>query len=122
MNDEQKNRLIAASAESEEKGYLDKLGSGKDSADNEYYDLPPQVRSRTRIWSVISIVSAILSVLLCHFYYAGMILSAVSVGSAVVSRRTLGFFDRISIFGIMIGIMGLVFSVFMLICKSIGLF
>ncbi len=88
----------------------------------EYYDLPPAIRSRTRIWSVASIVLAILSVLLCRVYYLGIVLALASIGGAVISRKTLGFFERTSVWGIIFGTAGFVFSIFMLIAKTVGLF
>ena len=113
-NKEEKNTLS--------EGYLpegveDKTNDVSES--REYYALP--AKSVSMIWSVISLVLAILSVLLCPLYYVGIILAVAAVVFAVVSSRKLGFFDKMSIFGLIIGIFGVIFGVFICVLDLTGL-
>ncbi len=87
----------------------------------EYYELPPAIRRRTLIWSIASVVLASLSVLLSSFYYVGIVLSFLAIGSSLISRRNLGFFDRFSVVGIIVAVMGFVFNGFSLIIGVFGI-
>ena len=93
----------------------------KEPESEEYYELPLAIRARSLIWAVISFSAGILSLLLCKFYYVSIVLALVSVGSSLISRRNLGFFEKFSIMGLIFGIMGAVCSVFSLIANLIGL-
>ncbi len=100
------------------------VGEYKPSEKNdaeEYYDLPPAIRSRTRIWSVSSLVLSILSVLLCAFYYVSLVFAVLAVGASLFSRRTLGFFDRCSVIGLIVSIFGFVFGISVMTADIIGL-
>lgn len=88
----------------------------------EYYELPPAIRSRTLIWSVISLILGILSCLLCPFYYIGLALALVSFVFLFIARRNLGFFDKCAILGLIFGVMGLVCGIFSLSADLLGLF
>ena len=89
---------------------------------DEYYELPPAMRSRTLLWSVISLVLGILSCLLCPFYYVGLALSVMSLAFLLISRKNLGFFDKCAILGLIFGIMGFVCGIFSLCADVLGLF
>ena len=89
---------------------------------DEYYELPLAIKSRSLIWAVISFAASILSLLLCPIYVVGFIFAAVAVASSLISRRNLGFFEKFSIMGLILGIMGFVCSIFSIIANSIGLF
>ena len=89
--------------------------------EEEYYELPLAVKSRSRIWSVMSFVFSILSVLLCLFYYVSLPLALLSVGFALLSRKILGFFDRFAVLGLIIGIFGTVAGVFSMIAAISGI-
>ncbi len=88
---------------------------------DEYYDLPPAIRSRTRLWSVISLVLAVLSVLLCPVYYVSLVFSILAVGASLFSRRTLGFFDSLAVIGLIVAIFGFVFGISVMVADLIGL-
>ena len=94
----------------------------KEPESEEYYELPPAIRSRSLIWAVISFSLGILSLLLCKFYYVSIAFALVSIGSSLVSRRNLGFFEKFSIMGLILGIMGVVCSIFSCIASAIGWF
>lgn len=88
----------------------------------EYYELPPTIRSRSLIWSVISLVAGILSILLCPFYYVSLVLALVSIGGALLARRNFGFFDNYALVGLIFGIMGIVCGIFSMCANLLGIF
>ena len=91
MNEENKN-----TNESQEKEYAFKavIGGNKNS----------------RIWSVVSLVVGIISVIFSYFSWFALVCGLVAVALAVFSRITLGYFEGISIAGLIVGIFGLVFG------------
>ena len=94
----------------------------KEPESEEYYELPPAIRSRSLIWAVISFSLGILSLLISKVYYVSIAFALVSIGSSLISRRNLGFFEKYSIMGLIFGIMGAVCSIFSFIASAIGLF
>lgn len=64
-----------------------------------------------RTWSVVSFALAILSVLLFYFSWVGLIFGIASIGFAVWSRCNIGYFDKLSLVGLIAGIFGVVFAV-----------
>ena len=92
----------------------------EEKKEQEYYDLPDSPDARSRGWSVISLFSGILAVLLCSVYYLGLIFAVVSITCAIVSRKKLGYFDGLSLAGLLVGIVGSVFGVFALIVDVTG--
>ena len=63
-----------------------------------------------RTVSVVSLIFAVLSVLLFRIPWVSLILGILSVGGAGFSRKNLGYFDKISLAAIIVGIFGVVFS------------
>ncbi len=120
FNNEYENRLLGDGTTEEYDEFEPENAASDDS--EEYYDLPPAIRSRTLIWAVISFVAGILSLALSSFYYVGFTFAAASVVMSLVSRRNLGFFERYSIMGLVFGIMGFVFSLFAIVANMMGLF
>lgn len=116
-NDGEENLIEGAPAEEvteaapKEKSPLD---------DNEYYELPDSPEKRNRLWSVISLAASILSVVLCPFYYVSLVFAAIAIVGAVISRRTLGYFDGLSVAGLLLGLVGVVFGSFSLIIDVSG--
>ncbi len=68
-------------------------------------------KEKNRIFSVISILLATLSLVLCFLPVFGMILSIISVAFTIISRRVLGYFEGLAIAGLVIGVFGLVFCI-----------
>ena len=75
-------------------------------------------KPKTMGWSVVSLVSGIISVICCCLGVSGIILGAVAIISSIISRKTLGYFDGLSIAGLILGIFGLVFGVSILAAVS----
>ena len=90
--------------------------------EEEYYTLPESLSARNRIWSVLSLICAILSVVLCPLYFASFVLSVLAVVFSIVMRRSLGFFNRSSVVGLIIGIMGFVFAACSCVINLTGFF
>lgn len=116
-SDEEKS-LVVAGEEKEERRIVVPSETGSD----EVYPLPPSIKSRSLIWSALSIVLAALALILCRFYYVGIVFSLVAVGMALISRKNLGFFEKYSILGIIFGIIGFIINIFMMIADLVGLF
>ena len=66
----------------------------------------------SRIYSLISIASAVISLIFSfvNLPWVALIFGALGIVFAVISRKNLGYFDNISIWGLIIGIFGIVFS------------
>ena len=86
----------------------------------EYYELPLSLKARKRFWSLASLTLGVLSILLCMVYYVAIPLAICAVIAAFVSRKNFGFFDQITVIGIILGLVGAVFGVFTLTLDIIG--
>lgn len=93
----------------------------KDAVDDgEFYAVPDV--SGNLLFSVLSLLSAVLSVVLFAFFYVGGIIAAVAaISLAVISSRKLGFFDRMALFGLIFGLFGLVFGIFSMVADITGI-
>ena len=88
--------------------------------DGEFYAVPDV--SGNLLFSVLSLLSAVLSVVLFAFFYVGGIIAAVAaISLAVISSRKLGFFDRMALFGLIFGLFGLVFGIFSMVADITGI-
>ena len=65
----------------------------------------------SKIFSVASFAVALCSVLCCCLPWFGLVTGILSVVFAVVSRKTIGYFDGLAVAGLIIGIFGIVFGV-----------
>ena len=94
--------------------YNEEAKVNNDSAESEseyVYKTVIKNKENRRTWSVASLILAVLSVLSVFVSWLSLIFGGLSVGAAVVSRKNLGYFDKISLAGIIIGIFGIVFAV-----------
>lgn len=71
-------------------------------------------RRKTYGWSVASLICAVISVICCTGY-VGIVLGALAIIFAFLSRRNLGYFDSMSIAGLVLGIIGFVMGVAVII-------
>ncbi len=77
-------------------------------------------KPKKRTWSVISFVSSLASIVFCSLVpVVGIILGLFAIGSAIFSRKNIGYFDGFSLAGLMIGIFGAVFSVTAILFQKI---
>nr|MBE6544494.1 hypothetical protein [Oscillospiraceae bacterium] len=70
-----------------------------------------KTKQNRRTWSVVSLILAVLSIAFLYFSWVSLIFGSLAVAAAVVSRINLGYFDKLSLAGIIVGIFGIVFSV-----------
>ena len=88
-----------------------KVSSEESVDEGEYvYKKVIQNKQNRRTWSLASLALAILSLLLTFFPWIGLIVGLSSAGAATVSRKNLGYFDKITLAGLIIAIFGIVFS------------
>lgn len=74
---------------------------------------------KKRTFSIISLVLSVVSVCLFVLPWIGIILAVVGIVFSVLSRRNLGYFDKPSLAGLIVGIFGIVFSLAGLIVGSL---
>ena len=72
-------------------------------------------RPKTFGWSVASLVMGLLSVVCCYLGWSGIIFGIAAFLLSLLSRKKLGYFDGMSIAGLILGIFGFVFGVSILI-------
>ena len=121
--DDYDNRMLPGNTEAEEvEEETDTEMVEEIQAEEEYYQLPSTLRSRSLIWSFISFVAGILSIILCPFYYVSFVFAIGSVVASLLSRRNLGFFEKYAIYGLILGIMGIVCGVSSAIAIRLGIF
>ena len=80
-----------------------------------------ELRSKSRAWSVASLVLGILSILCCCIWWFGLIAGILSIVFVIVSRKKLGYFDGLSIAGLITSIFGIVFSILIIVVGTIVL-
>lgn len=86
------------------------FGQGQDPQDYAFRTVMRNGKPKTMGWSVASLVLGIISVVCCCFGYASLILGVLAIVFSVLSRKSLGYFDGLSIAGLILGIFGLVFG------------
>ena len=82
-----------------------------DTVGEEYYELPEDRRSRSLIWSILSVSLSALSVLLCAFWYVSLPIALSGIIFSIVSFRKFKYFDTMSVLGLILGIVGVVFGI-----------
>lgn len=93
----------------------------EESTENEYaYKAVMNGKVKTRLWSIISLLLGSLSLILCFAGWVGLGFSIAAAAMAIVSRKSLGYFDKLTLSGIIVSIFGFVFSVAMIIVNSLS--
>ena len=72
-------------------------------------------KPKTFAISILAMALGFLSVVGCFGGFPGVILGSLAVVSSLLSRKKLGFFDPMSISGLILGIFGVVFGVTVLL-------
>lgn len=70
-----------------------------------------KTKQNRRTWSVISIALAVLAVAFLWVCPVSLGMAIASIVCALISRKNLGYFDKLSLAGLFVGIFGIVFSV-----------
>jgi hypothetical protein len=98
---------------------------GSDNGENQYnpneyaFNNVIDGKHKSMGWSVASMVVGIVSVVCCCLGWSGLILGTMAIVLSVVSRKSLGYFDGMSIAGLVLGIFGFVFGVSLLVGNMI---
>ena len=120
-NFESRDIIAASDASFEEKEEIkEEVLTEQNEDKEENYELPKKQEHRTLLFSLLSVICAALSVCLAVFYIPALILSVLSVGLALYSRWRLGYFDRMCIVGLIVGIFGFVFGITSMILSLTG--
>ncbi len=100
----------SVNSDGESLDYADKTADNSPSGEDRYDEIFDTTKRNTRVFSVISLVLSVIS-LLCSFVGPlGFILGIISVVSALVSRKVLGYFDGIGVAGLVLGIFAAAFG------------
>jgi len=91
--------------------YADKISSSEDTEER-YYEVLSDSKPKSKIFSVISLILGIASILFGFVGWVALILGAAAVALSVVSRIKLGYFDAMGVAGLILGIFGVVFGMF----------
>ena len=68
-------------------------------------------KPKTIGWSIASLTTGLVSVLTSFFGWSGLILGIAAIIFAVISRRSLGYFDGKTILGLILGIHGILIGI-----------
>lgn len=122
VNEEKKEGTLADF--SEDTPYLDKTQDTEANVENEKSDdydsiLNKDGKPKKKIMSVLSLVIGIASLVISFFTIWGVIPALISVSFALLSRRSLGYFDHISVVGIILGAFSAVFPVAIMILEPL---
>ena len=106
--------------EKEKKNSAEGAGEVENDLFSEVYKDTIGTKSKSRLWSVIALFLAIVSLSLCILvYWLGLIFGVASILAILISRKSLGYFDRISVFSLIIAIFGTIFSLLLIITSFI---
>ena len=89
------------------------------NTDNLYESVSPFC-PRTLAWSLVSFVTGLISIFVAFFGWAAIALGIIAIISSAVSRKTLGYFDKMSVGGLVLGIFGAVSGVIVLVAISLA--
>ena len=92
--------------------YYENKEKASDESDERYYEVIEGGAPKTRVFSVVSLILGIVSILLSFTGWIGFIIGMGAIAFSVVSRIKLGYFDNMAIFGLLLGIFGIVFGAF----------
>lgn len=112
---EEKSALPASFGENEEvevtpESYYHNISEASADGEDRYYEIFEKSKHKTLGWSVASLTFGIISVICCLFGWVGLIFGIVAAVFSVISRISLGFFDGMSVAGLILGIFGIVFG------------
>ena len=88
-----------------EEYYQDKTGEKREDGGFVKEELMPQ-KSNKRGWSVLALLFGILSVAFVTVQTAGFITGLLAASFSVISRAKLGYFDKLSLLGLIVGVFG----------------
>lgn len=78
-----------------------------------------EIKSRSRLFALLSLVFGILSAILSIFGVAGIILGICAVAFSIISRVRMSYFDSLSLIGLIAAIIGIAACGSLLIASSL---
>ena len=99
-----------------EYGEVSGKGFGEEVRYDEIFD---KNNPKTMGFSVVSVILGALSVLFGWVVFLGVVFGAAAVVFSAISRKTLRYFDKMAIAGLILGIFGVVFGASAWILKSL---
>ena len=93
---------------------------GSDGTNRSYtFQTVMDIKSRNRGFAIASMVLGIFSILCCCSIYIGLITGILAVTFAIISRVRMGYFDGMAIAGLVLGIIGLVFTISIIVVDAL---
>ena len=91
----------------------DQINNAEDSSGGDEYTYKKVIKDKQqrRTWSVGSIILAVLSLVFLFWPWVSLVLGIGSAVAAAVSRKNLGYFDKLSLAALIIAIFGIVFAI-----------
>ena len=91
----------------------EQINNAEDSSGGDEYAYKKVIKDKQqrRTWSVGSIILAVLSLVFLFLPWVSLVLGVGSAAAAAVSRKNLGYFDKISLAAMIIAIFGIVFAI-----------
>ena len=85
----------------------------KDNKENNEYSYKVMMDGlqKSRAWSFAAIAVAVASVVCCCLPWFGLVSGILAVVFAVVSRKSIGYFDNLAVAALIVGIFGIVFGI-----------
>ena len=80
-----------------------------------YDDVLNNGQPKSRAWSVAAMILGIGSIVTCCVGFIAIVAAVLAIVFAIISRKNLGYFDGMSIAGLILGIFGFVFGISSLI-------
>ena len=105
--------------ENNNQNYNGQQGNGQDDVFANVYKEVMQPKHNSRVWSVLSLILGIVSIICCCVWWLGLVAGVASIAFAIVSRVSLGYFDGLSIAGLITSIFGLMFGIFLIVISFV---
>ena len=97
-----------------------KVNNDSSESEGQYiYKTVIKNKENRRTWSVVSLALGILSVLSLFVSWLSLTSGLLAVGCGLISRKNLGYFDKLSVAGIIVGIFGCVFAIAVMIFANL---
>lgn len=98
----------------------DNRNFGNDESKYAYETVSSFGRPKTMAWSLVAMITGIMSLSLSFFGWAAIALGIIAITCSAVSRKTLGYFDKMSLVGLILGIFGIVCGAAILVALSLA--
>ena len=111
-NEAQKSNMPALPGEENTLGvteFYPEVESSYEKKENVRYDeIFDNGKKKTKAFSIVSMITGILSILCCCVVWEGLPLGIIAIVFAAISRKKLGYFDGMAVAGLVLGIFGAV--------------